>query len=175
MTHEFPSPDPWTPARLLAALRAEGIDFELMEHPAIATVEAARPYWDTLAGAAAKNLFLRDAGRRFWLVFAPAEMRVDLKALPGAIGSRRLSFASEADLNGLLGVAGGAVTPLAVVNDPEGRVRVVVDSRLAGAARVMMHPLVNTATVALAGTELVRFLAVHGHEPAVLELPAAVS
>ena len=163
----------WTPARLLAALRELGIGFEVMDHPAIATVEAARPYWDAMVGEAAKNLFLRDAGRHFWLVFAPAEMRVDLRALPGAIGSRRLSFANAEELSALLGVAGGAVTPLAVVNDAAAKVRVVVDARLAGAGRVKMHPLVNTATVALAGADLVRFLAARGHAPIVLELPEA--
>lgn len=168
-----PAAPSWTPPRLLAALRAEGIAFEILEHPPIATVEAARPYWDRLTGEAAKNLFLRDAARRFWLVFAPAAMRVDLKALPGAIGSRRLSFAPEAMLEDLLGVMGGAVTPLAAVNDTAGRVRVVVDSRLAAAGRVLMHPLVNTATVTLSGADLVRFLARHGHPPTILELPTA--
>ncbi len=162
---------PWTQAQLLNELTALGIAFERREHPAVFTVEASREHWAGLAGLPVKNLLLKDAGGRLWLVVAPAEDPVDLKALPKCIGSKRLSFAGPADLAATLAVESGSVTPLAVVNDRERRVSVVLDSSLAGAARIKVHPLVNTATIAVAGADVVRFLTHHLHAPVVGALP----
>jgi Ala-tRNA(Pro) deacylase len=161
---------PWTQQTLLAELTALGMPHEVLEHPAVYTVEAARAHWDALAGMPVKNLLLKDAGGRLWLVVAPAGEPVDLKALPKRIGSKRLSFAGAADLAATLAVEAGSVTPLAVVNDHDRRVSVVLDAALAGAARIKLHPLVNTATIALAGADAVRFLTHHGHPPQVLAL-----
>jgi Ala-tRNA(Pro) deacylase len=97
---------------------------------------------------------------------------VDLKALRGQIGSKRLSFANAADLAATLAVEGGAVTPLAVVNDRERRVGVVLDATLAGPALIKLHPLINTATLSLAGADVVRFLTAHHHPPRVMALPS---
>jgi len=83
----------WTKQALLADLAAQGIAYEIIEHPPVMTVEAARSHWAALPGFGAKNLLLKDAGGRLWLVVLPAEAPVDLKALPARIGSKRLSFA----------------------------------------------------------------------------------
>jgi Ala-tRNA(Pro) deacylase len=72
----------------------------------------------------------------------------------------------------LLGVSPGAVTPLAVINDTDGAVCVVLDERLTGEETVNVHPLRNTATLGLSGADLVRFLGKIGHPPQVLALPA---
>jgi len=165
-----PAASPWTQQTLLAELTGLGMAHDVLEHPAVYTVEAARAHWDALAGMAVKNLLLKDAGGRLWLVVAPAGAPVDLKALPKRIGSKRLSFAGAADLAATLAVEAGSVTPLAVVNDHDRRVSVVLDAALAGAARIKLHPLVNTATIALAGADVVRFLIHHGHPPLVLAL-----
>ena len=165
-----PAASPWTQQTLLAELTGLGMAHDVLEHPAVYTVEAARAHWDALAGLAVKNLLLKDAGGRLWLVVAPAGAPVDLKALPKRIGSKRLSFAGAADLAATLAVEAGSVTPLAVVNDHDRRVNVVLDAALAGAARIKLHPLVNTATIALAGADVVRFLIHHGHPPLVLAL-----
>ena len=162
---------PWTQQRLLDELTALGIPYERREHPAVFTVAASREHWAGLAGLPVKNLLLKDAGLRLWLVVAPAEHPVNLKALPKCIGSKRLSFAGPADLTATLGVESGSVTPLAVVNDRDRRVSVVLDASLAGEARIQVHPLVNTATIALAGMDVVRFLTLYGHAPVVGALP----
>ncbi len=161
---------PWTQQMLLAELTALGMPHAVLEHPAVYTVDAARAHWDALPGVAVKNLLLKDAGGRLWLVVAPAGAPVDLKALPKRIGSKRLSFAGAADLTATLAVEAGSVTPLAVVNDHDRRVSVVLDAALVGEVRIKLHPLVNTATIALAGADAVRFLIHHGHPPLVVAL-----
>jgi Ala-tRNA(Pro) deacylase len=161
---------PWTQPRLLAELAMTGIAYELLEHPAVRTVQAAREHWNVLAGLPVKNLLLKDAGGRLWLVVAPAEAALDLKGLPKRISSKRLSFAGPDELAATLAVEPGSVTPLAVVNDRDRRVTVVLDASLAGAERIKVHPLVNTATIAITGSDALRFLARHGHAPTVVRL-----
>ena len=101
----------------------------------------------------------------------PAEGRVDLKALPRAIGCRRVSFGKAKDMQRLIGIAPGSVTPLAMINAAPGSVTAVLDAALAEEPRVNVHPLRNTATVGLAGADILRLLAHWGHDPVVVAVP----
>jgi Ala-tRNA(Pro) deacylase len=159
-------------APLLEELGSSGIAWSLHEHEAVFTVEASARLHREIAGLHTKNLFLKDAGGQFWIVTAPHDASVDLKALPGAIGSKKVSFGKAEDMERLLGILPGSVTPLAAINDREGLVKVVLDLRLTGAVTVNVHPLRNTATLGLSGTDLVNFLTVIGHAPQVVQLPA---
>jgi Ala-tRNA(Pro) deacylase len=158
-------------AGLRADLAALGIAFESQEHPAVFTVAESSALHDRIAGAHSKNLFLRDEGGAFWLLTVPALARVDLKALPAAIGCRRVSFAKPEDLARLLGLTPGSVTPLAMINAAPGSVTAVLDEGLAAAGRVNVHPLRNTATVGLGGADILRLLRHWGHAPLVVAIP----
>jgi Co/Zn/Cd efflux system component len=50
-------------------------------------VEQGHAVWAGIPGVHCKNLFLKDAKARLWLVVAPADRRIDLKALPALIGA----------------------------------------------------------------------------------------
>ena len=153
-------------------LTALGIGYAIYEHPAVFTVAESNLHTDNIPGAHTKNLFLKDKAGHYFLVTVPADARVDLKALPSALGCGRVSFGKAEDMERLLGVTPGSVTPLAAFNDTEKMVNVVLDTRLAGAECVNVHPLRNTATLGLSGTDLVMFLAEHGHTAQVVDLPA---
>ncbi len=157
---------------LFESLDALGIIWSVRDHEAVFTVEESAALHDEIVGAHTKNLFLKDAGGQFWLVTAPHDARVDLKALPGAIGSKKVSFGKAEDMERLLGVSPGSVTPLAAINDISNEVKIVIDSRLASARSVNVHPLRNTATLALSGDDLIAFLRSNDHHPLILELPA---
>ena len=58
-----------------------------------------------------------------------------------------MRFASEEDLQGILGLRGGAVSPFGVLNDEEGKVQVVFDEVLRDWPAVGVHPNDNTATL----------------------------
>ena len=161
------------PEPLAGAFAALGIDARVVEHPPLRTVADAEAHWTPLAGMAIKNLFIKDAGRQFWLVLLPAERSVDTKALAPLIGSRRISFASAEELKSILGVEPGAVTPLAAINDTQRQVRIVLHKSIVDAEAVLVHPLVNTATVVLPPGDLLRFLAVHANPPAIVDLAPA--
>lgn len=158
-------------ADLLKALDGAGIAWTLHEHEAVFTVEASARLHREIAGVHTKNLFLKDAGGQFWVVSAPHDARIDLKALPAAIGSKKVSFGKAEDMERLLGISPGSVTPLAAFNDSAGTVRVMIDRRLAEAATVNVHPLRNTATLGLSGGDLIAFLASTGHAPLLALLP----
>lgn len=159
---------------LYAALRGLGIDWTAMEHPAVFTVEESETIHAQMPGAHTKNLFLKDAGGHFWLVTVDHAKRVDLKALAGEIGAKKLSFGKAEDMEALLGVSPGAVTPLAAFNDGDGKVSVAIDADLAAADAVNVHPLRNTATIGLPGADLRRALAEWSHDPVISVIPERV-
>lgn len=161
-------------AALKDALAALGIGWSILEHEAVFTVEESLAIHDALPGAHTKNLFLKDSGGQFWLVTVEHLRRVDLKALAGAIGAKKLSFGKADDMERLLGVTPGSVTPLAALHDTGGAVRVVLDPELAAADAVHVHPLRNTATIGLSGADLVRALAAWGHDPLIAAIPERI-
>ena len=146
------------------ALSHLGVTFQRFEHPPVYTVEQALEHWAGIDAVHCKNLFLRNKkGDRHYLVVAAHTTTVDIAALAARVGEGRLSFASAERLAAHLGLTPGAVSPFGLINDPTGRVRVVLDKNLRSATRVGFHPNVNTATVVLAFTDFERFLAARGN------------
>lgn len=161
-----------TPDELFACLARLGLESRTVEHPPVFTVAQSRSIKETIPGAHTKNLFVKDRKGRLYLVVAEADARIDLRRLHEAIGaSGRLSFGSADLLRETLGVEPGSVTPFAVVNDPGGRVCVVLDADLMSFERINVHPLVNTRTTGISREDLVAFLRAMGHEPLVVSLP----
>lgn len=160
---------PLTRAELMARFDDLGIESRTKDHPPIMTVDEGREHWHDMPGVHAKNLFLKDAKDRLWLVTVPADRAIDLKTLPERIGSKRVSFGKAELLMEVLGVAPGSVTPLSVVNDTEGRVTLVLDAWMMTQDIVNVHPLTNAATTALSPADLLRFVRATGHEPVIVE------
>ena len=158
-------------AGLLDDLNALAIPFASHEHVAVFTVAESDEVNAAIPGAHTKNLFLKDNGGAFWLVTVPSDARVDLKALPAAIGSKRVSFGKAEDMARLLGIAPGSVTPLAAINAEPGSINVVIEVELAAAERVNVHPLRNTATLGLPGSAILDMLRHWGHAPLTAEIP----
>lgn len=161
---------PLTPDELFARLDALGIRHRTHEHPPAFTVEQGNAVWGDIPGVHCKNLFLKDAKARLWLVVAPADRAIDLKRLPERIGSARLSFGRADLLMEVLGIEPGAVTPFALVNDIERRVRVVLDRWMTEQPLVNYHPLRNDATTTIAAADLLAFIRSTGHERSVVAL-----
>lgn len=158
-------------ARLYADLAALGIDYEVYEHAAVFTVKESSQHTAHIKGAHTKNLFLKDKAGVFWLVTVPDDARVDLKALPDAVGCGRVSFGKAEDMQQLIGISPGSVTALAAINDISRAVRFVLDERLAKADIINCHPLRNSATLSLTPKGLVRALTHWQHPPIVALIP----
>lgn len=162
-------------AGLLADLDVLAIPFAAHEHDAVFTVAESDAVHAAMPGAHTKNLFLKDKGGAFWLVTVPSDARVNLKALPAAIGCKHVSFGKAEDMERLLGITPGSVTPLAAINAVPGSLTVVLDEVLADGDPVNVHPLRNTATLGLSGAAILGLLRHWGHAPQVAAIPVVAA
>jgi Ala-tRNA(Pro) deacylase len=157
---------------LFALFDALGVAHRTLEHPAVFRVGEGEAIKAALPGGHTKNLFLKDARGQPWLISALQHTKVDLKALPRTIGSAKLSFGPAELMAETLGVAPGSVTAFGLINDPEHRVRFVLDLALASSDPVNFHPLTNTATTAISRADFRRFLSAIGVEPVLVDFSA---
>jgi len=158
---------------LFAFLDAHGVAHHTYRHPPVFRVEEGAEIKAAMPGGHTKNLFLKDAKGQLWLISALGETKIDLKTLPAVIGSARLSFGSEERLLEALGVRPGSVTAFALINDPEHRVRFVLDRALLDHEVVNFHPLSNDATTAISRQGLMDFLAAIGVDPQMVDFRTA--
>jgi Ala-tRNA(Pro) deacylase len=159
-----------TQEALYARLDELGIRHTTYRHPPVFTVAEAVSLRGALPGGHCKCLFLADKKGQAWLVVVLEERRLDLKRLADRLGAPRFSFASPERMRMTLGVEPGSVTPFALVNGTAAHVNVVLDEAMLRFDPLNYHPLVNTATTAIAPDDLVRFIRGCGHEPRILAL-----
>ena len=157
---------------LIAFFDAHGIDHATTDHEAVFRVGEGEGIKDDIPGAHTKNLFLKDAKGRLWLISAQDDTQIDLKRLHTVIGSARLSFGSAELMEQALGVSPGSVTAFAMINGAERDVTFVLDHRLAQADRVNFHPLVNTATTGLSQAGFAKFFQALAITPLVVDFGA---
>jgi Ala-tRNA(Pro) deacylase len=153
-------------------LDAHGVAHRTHEHPPVFRVEEGHAIKAALPGGHSKNLFLKDAKGQLWLISALGETRIDLKRTPAWIGSAKLSFGSEERLYEALRVRAGSVTAFALINDPEHKVRFVLDAALMRTDPVNFHPLSNDATTAVSREGFLTFLKALGREPVIVDFAA---
>jgi Ala-tRNA(Pro) deacylase len=156
---------------LFRKLDALGISHRTFEHAPVFTVEESRAVCAHVPGGHTKNLFLKDRKHGLWLVVAREEVAVDLNALARQLGAARFSFGSAEVLMAVLGVPPGSVTPFALMNDRDCRVRVVLDEGMLAADPLNFHPLRNDRMTAISPADLLKFIRATGHEPIVTRLP----
>jgi Ala-tRNA(Pro) deacylase len=155
-----------TEQEFLAFLDAHGFVYQRIEHPAVFTCAEAELHRPKTPAVSTKNLFLCDKkARRFFLIVTACEKTVKLDKLSSQLGVAYVRFGSEENLMRLLGVGRGAVTMMGLVNDTELQVELWIDAEEWQGEHFLSHPLVNTATLILAKSELERFFALTGHAP----------
>lgn len=159
---------------LMARLDDLAIAARTVEHPPFRTVEEGRAFKAAMPGGHSKNLFVRDKKKRYFLIAAHCDTVVDLVHVGKAMGARgRLSFGSAEAMGALLGVEPGSVTPFALGTPAaRGLAGFVVDAAFMDFDTVWFHPLKNTASTAIAPTDLMAFARACGHEPKIMALSA---
>ena len=163
---------PATREDLFARLQDLGIATETIDHPAVFTVAESTELERNIPGGHTKNLFLKDAKGRLFLVIAHSATQVNLKQLSKSLGAARFSFGKPDLLMEVLGVPPGSVTAFALMNDDHRQVRVVVDEALMEYDSINCHPLENTATTNIARSDLLKFIRHCGFEPEIASLDA---
>lgn len=146
-------------------LQAQGVTYEVTEHKAVYNMDELAEVELLYPEADAKNLFVRDDKKSsYYLITVRGGKRVDLQEFRKSYGTRRLSFASAEDLERLLGLFPGSVTPLGLLNNAEKNVKLFLDSDFGEDDLIGVHPNENTATVWLKAGDLVRLIREHGNE-----------
>lgn len=171
MTQTPPRPVP--PASredLFRYLDGLGIDHETREHAPVFTVEEGEDIKRDMPGGHTKNLFLKDKKGTLILISALQSTQVALKHLHQTLGCGRLSFGKAELLEETLGVRPGSVTAFALINDPDHKVRFILDEALMAHEIVNFHPLGNDATTAIRSEALLGFLKALGRAPEIVKL-----
>jgi len=143
---------------LFERLNHLGIKTQTVEHLPAYTVEDAKALRGELLGAHSKNLFLKDKKGQLWLIVCLEDRNINMKTLRDKIGSAHLSFGKPDLLMEVLGVLPGSISPFALINDSELRVRVVLDHEMMTFDYLNFHPLKNTASTQISKGDMLKFL-----------------
>ena len=147
------------------------INCDIVEHPAVHTIEEMDNLHIDNNNQIVKNLFVRDdKKKRYFLIAVQKDKRVDLKDLRAKLNSRPLSFAAEGELQEILGLDRGYVTPLGILNDVNCRVEVVLDNDVQNFNHIGIHPNDNRATIWIKPEDLEAVIKKHGNTFSYVEI-----
>ena len=157
--------------KVLDRLNELYIDYRLIEHPPVYTIEEMDCLDIENKNEIVKNLFLRDdKKKRHLLIILSKDKQVNLKDLSMKTNSRPLSFASETSLIEFLGLRKGSVTPFGILNDEQRHVEVIFDQSLLSYQHIGVHPNENTATVFISLADLESVISKHGNKFSYIEI-----
>ncbi len=138
-----------------ALLEELGIEYERIDHAPAMTMEVCREIDRVLEAAICKNLLLCNRQKTaFYLLMLRGDKVFHTKDLSAQIQSSRLSFASPEDMEQLLGCTPGSASVLGLMNDTEGRVRLLIDGDVLESEWIGMHPCINTSSLRIRREDL---------------------
>jgi len=155
---------------VFSLLETHHIPYTLHEHAPIFTVAEGDALGEAFHKNSTRSLFLRDKKKHnYYLVSLPCHKKLDFAVLEAHIPSHRLSFASEADLEAMLGITTGAVNPLCILNDATKKVTMVFDRSLIG-QEIGLHPMSNAATIVTGFDAILHLIQAAGHPVVLCEI-----
>ena len=156
---------------VLNYLTTHDIPYVLHTHPAVYNMQDAAAHYQNINGLPVKNLFLKDKkSGAYYLCILPGAKKLDFKKIESLLGSKAITFASAENLKNVMGLEPGSVSIFGVLNDPEGRVGIILDAEVHDASIVTFHPNTNTATIEITHDDLMKFLGLVKHSVQVVPL-----
>ncbi len=147
------------------------IPYELYEHKPVKTIAESQDLGLPHKEWSTKNFFLRDKKKKnYFIITTQEDKKVDLKDIREILGTTALSFASDGDLAGMLGLVSGAVSPFGALNDESMKVKVYIDRFFEGNL-MDAHPNDNSATLFLKADDVIGLLAETGRTAEYIDLP----
>lgn len=159
-------------ADLYALFERHGIAWTHHTHPPLHTVEESKALRGEIPGAHVKNMFKKDKKGKLWLTTCLEFRAIKIRDLEREVGAKNCSFGKPELLWEALGVLPGAVTPFALINDPEHLVQPILDKQMLAHDVIAAHPLHNEATTTLSAADFLRFFEITGHQPIVVDFDA---
>jgi len=144
---------------LYQLLDSLSISFEYHEHPPVATISDAVIHWKSFNCGRCKNIFFRNhKGDKHYLVILEHLRQLNIHDLEQRLKQGKLSFASDQRLKKYLGVEPGSVSPFGLINDESHNVHLFIDEKLNESERLAFHPNLNTASLIVSKSDLLKFL-----------------
>jgi Ala-tRNA(Pro) deacylase len=156
-------------ADVFAWLERHGLPVSTIAHVPTHTVAESRSIKTGIEGAHTKNLFMKDKRGQLVLISAHHDSVLPLNQLHRAIGCQRLSFTGAELLWDALKVTPGSVSAFALLHDTSGRVRFVLDHKLAAYDVLNFHPLRNDRTTSIARADFLTFVTSTRHTTEVVD------
>ena len=139
------------------------INYDVLEHQAVYTVEEAKHLEDMIEGLGCKNIFLTDKKGNYFLLVLEENKKANLKELAKLLNVSKLTFASEEALQEILGLEPGSVTPLSIINDKEKKVLLIIDNDIVD-KKILVHPNTNTKTMSIEFKDIEKLIEYTNHK-----------
>ncbi len=149
----------------MEALDKLGISYKRYEHPSALTMDDCTDIGADVGAHHCKNLFLCNRqGTQYYLMLIRGDKKFKTAVVSKLIGVSRLSFCSAEQLMEKMGLLPGSVTALGLLHENARDITVVVDEDVPAFPMVCVHPCVSTASLAIKGTDLMKFLESTGND-----------
>ena len=157
-------------ANIYEYLNVNNIWYEKINHEAVYNMDELSkidiPYFDVIA----KNLFIRDDKKKnYYLITLKGNKKINLKEFRKSQNTRALNFASEEELQEIMSLTAGSVSPFGLLNDDNLLVHFYIDKDYDDSV-IGIHPNDNTETIILKVKDLIEIIATHGNEVKVFEI-----
>ena len=158
--------------RVYEELQKHGIKYERVDNDTVETMEECVEISEKLGAEIRKTIVVCNRQKTdFYLVILPADKRFDSKLFAAMMHTARVSFASPEDMQKVIGLTPGEASVMGILNDPEGRVKVVIDKAVADAEWFACNPGANTTHLRFRTRQLINnFLPEEGHKPEIMML-----
>lgn len=131
------------------------IGYDRVDHKPFDTMEDCMETDKILGVSTVKNLLLCNSQKtEFYMLLMPARKKFKTKELSHQIGSARLSFASGELMETLLDITPGSLTILGLINDPQKKVRLLIDREVCENEYIVAHPCINTSSLKIRTSDI---------------------
>ena len=158
--------------RVYDYLDSLGIEYFRIDHDPVFSDSECEAVEKVLDNVICKNIFLCNRQKTsFYMLVMPAHKRFNTSRVSHLLNSSRLSFGTAEDMLELLDVTPGSVSIMALMNDRQNRVQLVIDNELLLHEDYGCHPCKNTSSLRLKRTDVFdKFLKSVNHQPIFIAL-----
>ncbi|UKK00122.2 prolyl-tRNA synthetase [Theileria orientalis] len=144
-----------------------GLRYKVVKHPKLVSVKdmLEEPSLVLIKDDFIRNLFMLDSSKRYYLISALHDTEVNWKILRKTLKVNKLHMGEESEMETLLGVSRGSLSPFCVMNDTENKVDVLFDIRLKNRNQIVAHPLTNDESVVMNMEDMLKFMSEMNHKP----------
>ena len=134
------------------------IKYRLYKHPPVYTCEESEKLKVTIRGMHAKSLLVKGKNTgKFYMIILPCNERIDRKKLKNYI-EEDITFANSDELDKLLGLKPGSVSPFGIIRDKEHKITIIFEKKVWSSEILNVHPNINTETIELKNSEFRKYI-----------------